>query len=249
MIDLKGKTILVTGASRGIGAVTTKVLAKAGAKVVLHYGRSKADAEAVAAEVGDCYLVQADLSEPGAALELWRKSVAWHGQIDVLVNNAGIAPYASVEDDFETWSKAWSQTLQVNLVALSDLCREAIGHFRTRGGGIIVNVASRAAFRGDNPNMMHYAASKGGVIALTKSIARGFAHEGILAYGLAPGWVETEMAADYLREHAADIARDIPIGSAAPPEDIANTIAFLAAGLAPHMTGATLDINGASYVR
>lgn len=249
MIDLSGKTILLTGASRGIGAVTARVLAKAGAQVVLHYGRSKAEAEAVAAEVGNCHLVQADLAQPGAAQGLWREALEWRGRIDVLVNNAGIAPYASVEDDLETWSRAWGQTLQVNLVALADLCREAIGHFRTRGGGIIVNVASRAAFRGDNPNMMHYAASKGGVVALTKSIARGFAHEKILAYGLAPGWVETEMAADYLREHAADIARDIPIGSAAPPEDVAHTVAFLAAGLAPHMTGATLDINGASYVR
>lgn len=137
----------------------------------------------------------------------------------------------------------------MNLLALADLCREAILHYRTRGGGILINIASRAAFRGDDPDLMHYAASKGAVVALTKSIARGFGKEGILAYGVAPGWVETEMAADYIREHAADIARDIPIGSVAPPQDVANTVAFLAAGLAPHMTGATLDINGASYVR
>ncbi|MER3555672.1 MAG: 3-oxoacyl-ACP reductase [Meiothermus sp.] len=249
MIDLSGKTILVTGGSRGIGAVTVKVLAKAGANVVLHYGRSQAEAEKVAQEAGGCHLVQADLSKPGAALELWRESLAWRGQIDVLVNNGGIAPYASVEDDYNEWNRVWNETLQVNLIALADLCREAIRHFRTRGGGILINVASRAAFRGDNPDLMHYAASKGGVVALTKSIARGFGKEGILAYGIAPGWVETEMAADYIRLHAADIARDIPIGTVAPPEDIAHTIAFLAAGLAPHMTGATLDINGASYVR
>lgn len=249
MISLSGKTVLVTGGSRGIGAVTVKVLAKAGANVILHYGRSKSEAEKVAQEAGNCRLAQADLSKPGAALELWRESLVWKSQIDVLVNNAGIAPYASVEDSYDQWNRVWSETLQVNLIALADLCREAIGHFRTKGGGIIVNVASRAAFRGDNPDLMHYAASKGGVVALTKSIARGFGKEGILAFGIAPGWVETDMAADYILEHTADIARDIPIGTVAPPEDVAHTIAFLAAGLAPHMTGATLDINGASYVR
>lgn len=249
MIDLGGKTILVTGGSRGIGAVTVKVLAKAGASVILHYGRSQAEAEKVAQEAAECHLIQTDLSKPGAALELWREAVAWKGRVDVLVNNAGIAPYAAIEDEFHQWNRVWNATLQVNLIALADLCREAIRHYRSTGSGIIVNVASRAAFRGDNPDLMHYAASKGGVVALTRSIARGFAKEGILAYCLAPGWVETEMAADYIRLHAAEIARDIPIGTVAPPEDVANTIAFLAAGLAPHMTGATLDINGASYVR
>lgn len=249
MINLSGKTILVTGGSRGIGAAIVKVLAAAGAEVVLHYGRSQAEAQKVAREAGNCHLVRADLAQPGAARELWDEALAWKGHIDVLVNNAGIAPYARVEDDFAQWSRVWNETLQVNLLSLADLCRAAILHFRTRGGGILINIASRAAFRGDNPDMMHYAASKGGVVALTKSIARGFGKEGILAYGVAPGWVETEMAADYIREHAADIVRDIPIGSVAPPQDVANTVAFLAAGLAPHMTGATLDINGASYVR
>ncbi|HEU4742986.1 MAG TPA: SDR family NAD(P)-dependent oxidoreductase [Meiothermus sp.] len=249
MFDLSGKTILVTGGSRGIGAAIVKVLAAAGAEVVLHYGRSQAEAERVAREAGNCYLVGADLAQRGVARLLWEEALAWKGKIDVLVNNAGIAPYAGVEDEFEQWSRVWNETLQVNLLSLADLCREAILHYRSRGGGILINIASRAAFRGDNPDMMHYAASKGGVVALTKSIARGFGKEGILAYGVAPGWVETEMAADYIREHAADIARDIPIGSVAPPQDVANTVAFLAAGLAPHMTGATLDINGASYVR
>ena len=249
MIDLSGKTILVTGGSRGIGAAIVRVLAAAGAEVVLHYGQSQAEAQKVAREAGRCHLVRADLAQPGAARALWREALAWKGHIDVLVNNAGIAPSAGVEDELERWSRVWNETLQVNLLSLADLCREAIRHYRARGGGILINMASRAAFRGDNPDMMHYAASKGAVVALTKSIARGFGREGILAYGVAPGWVETEMAADYIRLHAADIARDIPIGRVAPPQDVAYTVAFLAAGLVPHMTGATLDINGASYVR
>lgn len=248
MIDLKGKTILLTGASRGIGAVTAKVLSRAGARLLLHYGSSQKQAEAVAEGLSGCHLIQADLANPDGASQLWQAALE-HGPIEVLVNNAAIAPYASVEDSLEQWHQAWLQTTQVNLFAVADLCRAAILHFRSNGGGTIINVASRAAYRGDNPNMMHYAASKGAVVALTKSIARGFAKEGILAYSVAPGWVETDMAADYIREHAEEIARDIPIGTVAKPEDVAHTVAFLASGLAPHMTGATLDINGASFVR
>lgn len=249
MIDLTGKTILLTGASRGIGAVTAKALSKAGASVVLHYGSSQPQAEEVARGLSNVYLLQADLSTPESASRLWQQAVAWKGHLDILVNNAAIAPYAQVEDSLEHWQRTWIQTTQVNLFAVADLCREAILHFRGRGGGTIINVASRAAYRGDNPNMMHYAASKGALVALTKSIARGFAREGILAYSVAPGWVETEMASDYIRDHAEDIAREIPIGKVASPVDVANTIAFLASGLVPHMTGATLDINGASFVR
>jgi NAD(P)-dependent dehydrogenase (short-subunit alcohol dehydrogenase family) len=250
MVGLKNKVVLVTGGSRGIGAVAVRVLVEGGAHVVLHYGHSKDPAEALAAEVGPrCTLVSADLNQPRSAAGLWADALVWKGRIDVLVNNAGICPSASIDDDLETWSLAWRDTLQVNLVSLADLCREAIHHFRPRKSGTIINIASRAAFRGDAASAMHYAASKGGVISLTRSIARAYAREGILAYAVAPGWVMTDMAEDYVRDHAADIEREIPMGSVAPPQDVANTIAFLAAGLAPHMTGATLDINGASYVR
>lgn len=251
MFDLTGKVILVTGGSRGIGAATCRVLANAGANVIVHYGHSAAEAQAAVQDIGEqrAFALGGDLSQPGIAQSLFRDAVAWKGQVDVLVNNAGIFPPASVDDPQAHWDDTWARTLQVNLIAAADLCREAILHFQGRGGGIIINVASRAAFRGDNPEAMHYAASKGGLISLTKSIARGYARQGILAYAIAPGWVSTDMAAEYIRNHAADIQRDIPMGDAAPPEDIAHTVAFLASGLAKHMTGATLDINGASYVR
>ncbi|WP_216326445.1 SDR family NAD(P)-dependent oxidoreductase [Deinococcus aestuarii] len=251
MLDLTGKVILVTGGSRGIGAATVRTLAGAGARVVVHYGQSGEEARAIARDLGEerALALRADLTRPGVAAELFREAALWRGRIDVLVNNAGIAPSVTVDEPSGEWAETWARTLQVNLVAVADLCREAILHFRERGGGIIVNVASRAAFRGDNPDAMHYAASKGGVIALTRSIARGYAREKILAYAVAPGWVRTDMAEGYLREHAADIARDIPLGDVVPPEEVANTVAFLASGLARHMTGATLDLNGASYVR
>ena len=249
MIDLTGMSILVTGASRGIGAATARILDAAGARVLVHYGASAVAAEALAGELAnDPIVVQADLSEPGAGGRLWADAVEAAGTIPVVVNNAGIAPYAAVEDPDDVWSRAWETTLQVNLVALADICRAAIGHFDRIGGGTIINVASRAAFRGDEPNMMHYAASKGGVVALTRSIARGFGDRAVVAYAIAPGWTLTEMAADHLAAHP-DEAAGYPLGEAVPPEEVANTIAFLASGLGRHLTGTTIDINGATYVR
>ncbi len=252
MIDLTGKTILVTGASRNIGATTALTLSSAGASVVLHYASSKQEAETIAAQIpaDHCHLVQADLSVPQAAANLWQQAIEWQGHIDVVVNNAATMPYASIEADWQTWSETWQATLQVNLIAVADLCREAIRHFKTRSGGTIINVASRAAFRGDSPDFMHYAASKGGVVALTRSIARGFAQDGILAFAVAPGFVQTDRIEHLMQEKgAAFVTRDIPLGSPAPLQDVANVIAFLASGLAPHATGTTIDINGASYVR
>jgi NAD(P)-dependent dehydrogenase (short-subunit alcohol dehydrogenase family) len=251
MIDLTNKVILVTGGSRGIGAAIVRVVACAGAQVVLHYGRQRDAAAAVAASVGAdrCHLVEADLDQSGAGGRVWRDAMAWRGRIDVLVNNAAVALDAGVDDE-AAWTDAWQQTLRINVVAVADLCREAILHFRGRGGGTIINIASRAAFRGDDPNMFHYAASKGAVVSLTKSIARGYARDGVLAYAIAPGWVLTEMARPAIVSRGIEaLTRDIPIGALAPPEEVANIVAFLASGLARHATGATIDINGASYVR
>ena len=249
MIDLKAKVVLVTGGSRGIGAAIVRALAGAGADVILHYGRSRARAEAVAREIGGCHLVGADLDNESAAPVLWRDAVAWKGRIDVLVNNAGIFVPAGVDADFDAWAEAWARTLRVNLVAAGHLCREAIRHFRGRGGGAIVNVASRAAFRGDAPDYMHYAASKAGIVALTRSIARGFGADNIVAFAVAPGFVRTEMAEPFIRDHGEDSVLDeIPLGEMASPDDVANVVAFLASGLARHATGATIDVNGASYV-
>jgi len=251
MIDLHGKACLVTGASGGIGRVIAKTLHAQGATVVLHYHHGKDAAEALARELGPRALpLQADLGTADGPTALFRGAVAKAGAIDVLVNNAATMPEARIEADLAAWHAGWSETLQVNLVAAADLCREAILHFRTRKGGILVNVASRAAFRGDSPEYMAYAASKAGLVALTRSIARGFAKEGVLAYGVAPGFVTVGMPAEYYRTHGTEkIIAEIPLGEISPPEDVANVVAFLAAGLARHATGTTIDVNGASYVR
>jgi 3-oxoacyl-[acyl-carrier protein] reductase len=252
MIDLTGKVILVTGGSSGIGAVTVRTLANAGAMVILHYFSRRDKAEEILGEMGcdRIHLLQADLTQENAAVQLWNHGISWQGRIDILVNNAAIMLAAGVDDNLALWSSVWQKTLQVNLIAVADLCREAIHHFKSRNGGIIINIASRAAFRGDTPEYMHYAASKGGIISLTRSIARGFAKDNILAFAVAPGFVRTEMAEKFIQDYGEDfVTRDIPMGKIAPPEDVANVIAFLASGLAPHATGTTIDINGASYVR
>jgi 3-oxoacyl-[acyl-carrier protein] reductase len=252
MIDLTGKVILVTGGSSGIGAVTVRTLANAGAMVILHYFSRRDKAEEILGEMGcnRIHLLQADLTQENAAVQLWNHGISWQGRIDILVNNAAIMLAAGVDDNLALWSSVWQKTLQVNLIAVADLCREAIHHFKSRNGGTIINVASRAAFRGDTPEYMHYAASKGGIISLTRSIARGFAKDNILAFAVAPGFVRTEMAEKFIQDYGEDfVTRDIPMGKVAPPEDVANVIAFLASGLAPHATGTTIDINGASYVR
>jgi 3-oxoacyl-[acyl-carrier protein] reductase len=251
MTTLEGKVVFVTGASRGIGAVTARSLLEAGASVVAHLGRSGREDDALIQTFGPdrVHTLHGDLALAGEATRLFQAAVDWQGRVDVLVNNAGISPSLAFDAPLDEWSRMWTQTLQVKLLSVAESCRAALLHYGERGGGMIINIASRSAFRGDNPDAMHYAASKGGVITLTKSIARGFAHQGVLAYAVAPGWVRTEMAEAYLTEHAEELARDLPMGVAAPPEDVANTVVFLASGAVPHMTGATLDINGASYVR
>jgi NAD(P)-dependent dehydrogenase (short-subunit alcohol dehydrogenase family) len=252
MIDLSGKVILITGGSSGIGTVTVQTLAKAGAKVILHYANNLEKARAVveSIESNRIQLLQADLSIENAAVKMWRDALSFTGNVDVLINNAGIMPSAGIESEIDIWNAAWKDTLQVNLIAVADLCREAIPHFKSRNNGIIINIASRAAFRGDTPEYMHYAASKGGIVALTRSIARGFGSDGILAYAVAPGFVRTEMAEKFIQDYGEDfVTQDIPLGKIAPPQDVANVIAFLASGLAAHATGTTIDINGASYVR
>ncbi|HEX6120301.1 MAG TPA: SDR family NAD(P)-dependent oxidoreductase [Dongiaceae bacterium] len=252
MIDLGGKTVLVTGGSRGIGAAIVRAVAGAGATVLLHYGRSREAAEAVRDSVSGakCRLVQADLAEIGAASGLWRAASEAADRIDVLVNNAGIFEALPIDSSSEAWRSAWSRVLQVNLHAPAELCKLAIPHFRAHGGGKIINVASRAAHRGDAPDQWPYAASKGALVALTKTIARGYARDNILAFAIAPGFTETEMAYAGLDDSGIErILAEIPLGSMASPEECGALAAFLCSDQVRHMTGATFDINGASYVR
>jgi NAD(P)-dependent dehydrogenase (short-subunit alcohol dehydrogenase family) len=237
--------ILVTGSTRGIGAAIATAFAERGARFI---GHGRADGELV---------LGADLAQDGAADQLWDRALArLDGRIDVLVNNAGVFEPIAVEAPADTWQAAWDRTMQINLQASADLCRRAVLHWRerdvlkTKTRGRIVNVASRAAYRGDSPAHWHYAASKAGMVAMTKSIARGFAAEGILAFAVCPGFTMTGMAEDYLASRGGEkLLADIPLGKVADPQEVASAVAYLALDAPPSMTGAVLDINGASYVR
>jgi NAD(P)-dependent dehydrogenase (short-subunit alcohol dehydrogenase family) len=231
--------ILLTGASRGIGAATLEALTSSGHRVAGHSTR------------GGNGLIAGDLADPTSANSIWKAALdQLGGRIDVLINNAGI--YEGVADDAsdEEWQAAWTRTLTVNLQAAADLCRHAVQHFRANGGGRIVNVASRAAFRGDSPSHWHYAASKSALIGMTKTIARGYAADGILAFAVAPGFTVTDATEEYLEGRGgAQILADIPLGRVTSPAEVAEAIRWLATDAPAASTGSVIDLNGASYVR
>jgi 3-oxoacyl-[acyl-carrier protein] reductase len=249
--ELSGTTVLVTGGSRGIGAAIVRAVAASGARVLLHYASDRAAADRVRDEIGGdrCVLLRSDLAEPDEVQSLWDAATA-SSRIDVVVNNAGIFEAAPVEGPLEDWRSAWRRVMQVNLLATADLCRAAILHFREHGGGKIINVASRAAFRGESRDQMPYGASKGAMVTLTKTIARGYAQDGVLAFCIAPGFTDTDMVRRTLSAEAIDaVTKEIPLGEMAPPEEIGELAAFLCRHGVRHLTGSTFDVNGASYLR
>ena len=232
--------ILLTGASRGIGAATLDLCTSSGHRVAGHSTR------------GGNGLIAGDLADPSAPRRIWEDAMEQlDGRIDALVNNAGIFEGVAIDASDEEWDSAWTRTLQVNLQATASLCRLAVNHFREGGtGGRIVNVASRAAYRGDSPNHWHYAASKAGMIGMTKTIARAYAGDGILAFAVAPGFTVSEMTEEYLiGRGGAQILADIPLGRVTSTTEVAEAIRWLATDAPAASTGSVIDLNGASYVR
>ena len=230
--------ILVTGTSRGIGAAILAALA--GHRVVGH------------SSAGGDGRIAADLAtQEGATALWWEAMAALDGRIDVLVNNAGIFEAAPIASSDADWAAAWQRTLRVNLAAAADLSRLAVLYFRERGtGGRIVNVASRAAYRGDSPDHWHYAASKAGMVAMTKTIARAYAGEGIYAFAVCPGFTVTGMVEEYLESRGGIAALgDLPIGRPATTDEVAETVRWLAIDAPASATGCVIDVNGASFVR
>jgi len=232
--------ILITGASRGIGGAAYALLKKTGHNVVGHSTK------------GSDILIAGDLTDPSAPRDIWDTALdELGGEIHVLVNNAGI--YEAVADNAtdDEWHAAWRRTLTINLQAAADLSRLAVSHFLDRGGGgRIVNIASRAAFRGDSPQHWHYAASKGAMVSMTRTIARGYAAENILCFGIAPGFTVSEMTGEYLQGRGgAQIVADIPLGRVASTDEVAEVIRWLSTEAPASATGSVIDVNGASYVR
>jgi 3-oxoacyl-[acyl-carrier protein] reductase len=240
--------VLVTGASGGIGAAVCKALAARGVTVVLHYHSDRAAAEATrqAMPGEDHRIVQADLSDPASIEHLWLEISAGH-PVDTVVNNAGIFPnHPPLTTDYADWTAAWARTLAINLTGPAHLSYCAARTMAARGRGRIVNVSSRGAFRGE-PKAPAYAASKAGLNALSQSLAKAFAPKGVYVFVVAPGWVSTARVAKAVQDRA--VLSDQPLGRVATPEEVAQVVSYCALDAPASMTGAILDVNGASYLR
>ena len=249
-IDLTGRTALVTGASRGIGTAIARSLGSSGARVAVHYGRTKDAAEALAAEIGNgSFAVGADLASRFECLELFDRVIERAGRLDVLVNNAGVALPAPLDQDPDPWIDTWDKEMDINTRATAILSFKAVRHFLEHEGGRIIHISSRAAFRGDTGDFWGYAASKSAMLGLNATIARAYGKQGVKSFVIAPGWTLTEMAQAFIAENGDEqMLGEIALGELTKPEDIAPVVTLLASGLADHATGTSIDINAGSYV-
>lgn len=255
MFELNGKTILLTGASKGIGAETARSLGEAGAHLVAHYGSDRKGAEAATHAIPKdrIKLIGANLGSTAAADRLWDEALAWRGRIDVFINNAATMRLkGGIADDDAVWDEVWDEALRVNVLSPARLMRHAVRHYLEHGGGTLVTISSWAAQRGPgNPALIAYAASKGAILSATKAIARNYAKNNILAYMVTPGVVRTRLSVQAAEATGGETAvtAGLAMGEWVPPSDIASLVTFLASGTCRHLTGATLDVNGATYIR
>jgi len=251
-MNMADRVVLITGASRGIGRAVALMFAAAGARVAVHFRQNRAAASETLAviEGHDHVLFQADVSDPLEAETLVREVIEKMGHIDVLVNNAGIfEPHPIADVTFDEWRAAWRQTINVNLQGPADLCYLVARHMIERGGGRIVNVSSRGAFRGE-PTAPAYGASKAALNAMSQSLAQALAPHNIFVCVVAPGFVETDMAASDLEgPHGDAIRAQSPLNRVARAEEVARAVLFLSSEGTEFMTGCILDVNGASYLR
>ncbi len=255
MFELNGKTILLTGASKGIGAAIAQSLGQAGANLIAHYGGDIEGARASTRDIPSerLQLIGADLNDPTQADRLWREALAWRGRIDVLINNAATMRLkGGIGDDDAIWDEVWDEAWRVNVLSPARLMRAAVRHYLAAGGGSIITISSWAAQRGPgNPALIAYAASKGAILAATKTIARNYAKNNILAYMVTPGVVRTRLSVDAAAATGGEAAvtAGLAMGEWVPPSDIASLVTFLSSGTCRHLSGATLDVNGATYIR
>ena len=251
-MDFTDKTVLITGGSRGIGRATAQAFAAKGAKVAINFRSDHAAAsETIESLAGEGHFaVRADLSRASAVEKLIEAVVNEFGHLDILVNNAGIFKLHSItEVSYKEWQQVWQDTLATNLIGAANACYCAAKHMIASGGGRIINVSSRGAFRGE-PQQPAYGASKAAMNAMGQSLAQALAPHQIFIGTVAPGFVETDMASAWLEgEHGDQIRQQSPLNRVARPEEVANGILFLASDGAEFMTGTILDINGASYLR
>lgn len=251
--DFTGKTVVITGGSRGIGKACARLFSEAGATVLITYKKGKEAAEATIRELtpGGRHAAYAlDMGDAGMIEQVFEEMVRQYNRIDVVVNNAGIfTEHKILETSYRQWQASWHDTLATNLSGVSNLCFFAARHMAKKGGGKIINISSRGAFRGE-PDHPAYGASKAGLNALSQSLALALAPHNITVGVIAPGFVETDMAKDYLAgEEGEKIRRQSPLNRVAQPGEVARAVAVFASEGLEFMTGGIWDINGASYLR
>lgn len=248
-MELAGMNALVTGGSRGIGRAICVELASAGATVAVHYNANPSAAdETLSSLTGNGHFtLQADLAKPEDCERLAVEASTRFERVHLLVNNAGIyGELRFATTDYAAWQAAWVMMLQTNLLSAVNLSYLIVRHYLSVGGGKIINVASRAGFRGEK-KASHYGASKAAMINFTRSMANELAGAGVFVAAVAPGWVETEMTTEHLEKNRERIIRDIPLGRVAQPKDVANAVRFLASPGSEYLHGVTIDVNGGSY--
>ncbi len=251
-VDFTKRTALVTGSSRGVGRATATLLAQAGARVCVHYRESSLEAKALVASLPGAghAVLQADLSDPHAARRLVDSAVTKLGKLDILVNNAGVFAPHPVDGSlpFEDWLATFQLTLNTNLVGPAAAAFQAIQHMRRQGGGTIINIGSRGAYRGE-AGQVGYGAAKAGLHSLSQSLAREVGEDNITVHAIAPGFIETAMARPHLQGAAGDAVRaQSPLNRVATVEEVARAVLYLASPEARFTTGSVLDLNGASYL-
>lgn len=250
-MNLKGQKILVTGASRGIGFAIADFLLEHGAKVGVHYHSGKLQADSLVQKYGPIHAkaLQADLSNSDEVLLLFEKALDFLGEIDTLILNAGVFIPHPIDAGIKDWYTVWKQTLAINLDAAGLMTRVALDHFMANNKGRIIYIGSRAAFRGETEEYLAYAASKGGLTSLARTVARSFGKYNIKAFVIAPGFTRTAMAEQFIGEYGeGKVLDEIALNSLTEVSDIAPLAGFMCTGGMDHATGTTIDINAGSYI-
>jgi NAD(P)-dependent dehydrogenase (short-subunit alcohol dehydrogenase family) len=250
-MDLKGQHILVTGASQGIGRAIAREIMVQGGRVAVHYNSNEGAARELLAEFPgtESFALRADLEKPEEVSNLFRDSIEAMGRVHTLIVNAGVFLPHAVSMPPESWFDTWKKTLSINLDSAGLLTHLGINHFTRKGGGRFIYIGSRAAFRGETADYMAYAASKGGLTALSRTVARSFGKERITSFVLAPGFTRTAMAESFIETHGESVLLDeIALPELTRPEHIAPLSAFICAGKMDHATGTVIDLNAGSYM-
>lgn len=251
-IDLSDKRILLTGASEGIGKGVADYLMKMGARVAVHYNTNKGSAEMLVSKYLNTHsrTFKADLSNEDEVFRLYNEAKKEFGKIDIIILNAGVFLPHSTKETTKDWLAIWKKTMDINLNSVGLLTKLGLDHFKENGEGTFVYIGSRAVFRGETEEYLAYAASKGGIVSLARSVARSFGKHNIKSFIVSPGFTRTQMAEDFIAKYGEEkVLNEIALNELTTPEDLAPLIGLMCSGLMDHATGATIDINAGSHIR